>query len=176
MFEIYGIVFIILFGFIGHFVYKWSNQNSFLGYFAPVNESVWEHIKLVLGPSFLWLLFEIHFYNGYENLWFAKFISLLIMILFIPILFYSYSKIIKKSIFIIDIGIFIISVIVGEIVFHYLINLDYNIITYHIGIIGLIILFIKYMTSTYTPGTSSLYKSPNNGFIRLLRIVNRKKI
>lgn len=162
MLEVLGTIFIITFGVLGHFIYAWSNRNYLVGYFAAVNESVWEHIKLVIGPTFLWGLFEIHFYLGNDNLWFAKFISLLVMCFLIPILFYSYTKITKRAILIVDIVSYILTIIIGEIIFNYMINMESNIITFHIGIIGLIIIFIKYMTSTYTPGKSDLYKSPTN--------------
>ena len=29
-----------------HFFYEWLNNNQLVGYFAPVNESIWEHLKL----------------------------------------------------------------------------------------------------------------------------------
>jgi hypothetical protein len=37
-----------------HFVYGWSSQNALVGLFAPVNESIWEHAKLVFLPPLLW--------------------------------------------------------------------------------------------------------------------------
>ncbi len=44
---------IILLGTILHFVYEWTNGAGFVSWFAPVNESVWEHIKLVVFPMLL---------------------------------------------------------------------------------------------------------------------------
>lgn len=39
----------IIFGlaFVFHFLYKWSNFNSFVGAFAATNESIFQHIKMV---------------------------------------------------------------------------------------------------------------------------------
>lgn len=48
--EILGALFVIIIGSIFHFVFEWSNQWLPLGAITPVNESVWEHLKLVFWP------------------------------------------------------------------------------------------------------------------------------
>ncbi len=37
-------------GVIFHFVYNWTGGNRLIGFFVPVNESIWEHLKLVFYP------------------------------------------------------------------------------------------------------------------------------
>lgn len=39
-----------------HFLYDWLGENPIVGSFVPVNESVWEHLKLALWPTLLWWL------------------------------------------------------------------------------------------------------------------------
>jgi hypothetical protein len=39
-----------------HFLFAASNCSPFVGMFAAVNESVWEHAKLLLTPMLLWWL------------------------------------------------------------------------------------------------------------------------
>lgn len=39
-----------------HHAYDWSGQAFAVGLFAPVNESVWEHSKLLVIPFLLWQL------------------------------------------------------------------------------------------------------------------------
>ena len=46
-----GILFVSIAGTLAHFVYEWSNNNYILGFFFPVNESTWEHMKLFFFPS-----------------------------------------------------------------------------------------------------------------------------
>ena len=46
-FTILGIVFTVITGTLLHFVYDLSNENPVVGLFAPINESVWEHLKLL---------------------------------------------------------------------------------------------------------------------------------
>lgn len=39
-----------------HFVYDWSGKLIIIGIIAPVNESVWEHLKMAFLPTLLWWL------------------------------------------------------------------------------------------------------------------------
>ena len=41
-----------------HFVYEWSGSAVIVGLFAPVNESVWEHIKLLFFPGLLFSVWD----------------------------------------------------------------------------------------------------------------------
>ena len=49
-FCILGAIVTVIFGVISHFVYEWSGNNFFAGLFFPVNESTWEHMKLLFFP------------------------------------------------------------------------------------------------------------------------------
>lgn len=46
------------FGTLGHFVYEWSGYSTILGYIFPVNESTWEHLKLLFFPSLIYFVAE----------------------------------------------------------------------------------------------------------------------
>ena len=43
-----------------HFLYDWSGQLRFAAIFASVNESVWEHVKILLWPFLLWSFAEYY--------------------------------------------------------------------------------------------------------------------
>ena len=161
MLEVIGAIFIIVIGCLSHFLYDWTHHNKLVGYFTAVNESTWEHLKLVIAPTFLWLIVEYHFYYDNPNLFFARFISLIVMLLVIPFIFYSYTHVTKKAILFIDISSFIVSIIIGQLVFSKLINItSSNLVLTHIGIIGLIIIFLIYITRTYVPTMNFLHKDP----------------
>lgn len=53
----YMIVTMIL-GTLNHFLYDWSGKNPVIALFTPVNESVWEHMKLLFFPFLLLSLIE----------------------------------------------------------------------------------------------------------------------
>ncbi|MBC8535282.1 DUF6512 family protein [Feifania hominis] len=56
--ECVGIGFGVLSAFLLHFLYGWCGFSPVVGFFSPVNESVFEHTKLVFFPYLLFALFE----------------------------------------------------------------------------------------------------------------------
>lgn len=92
-----------------HFCYEWSGKNKFVGIFAAVNESTWEHIKLALSGIFFCTLVDVWFLGSNPNYWLARSISFLTPVILIPIIFYGYTAFTKKSILMVDIASFIVA-------------------------------------------------------------------
>lgn len=107
---IFGFFFTGVLGSLFHFVYEWSGYNSFFGLFFPINESTWEHLKLLYLPYLLWSLIEYRLTNKNKSLWFGKAIGLLIGMLAIIGFFYSYNGIIGRNIPFLNILSFFIGV------------------------------------------------------------------
>lgn len=49
-----GVPLLCVTGCLMHFAYQWSGHSVVVGAFAPVNESVWEHLKLTFWPMLAW--------------------------------------------------------------------------------------------------------------------------
>ena len=92
-----AIIFISTIGTLLHFMYEWSGHNKVVSLFAAVNESTWEHIKIALTPTFIWTLYDGAVYGLNPNYFEAKALSILVIIVLIPLLFYAYQLITKKS-------------------------------------------------------------------------------
>lgn len=152
---------ISIIGTILHFTYELSGHNKYVAMFSAVNESTWEHIKIGLSPMLLWGLFDGFKYGSNQNYFFAKSLSLLVLITVIPVLFYGYKIFTKKSFLIIDILIFYIAIFTGEWVFYYVINsLLPNYILGYIGCILLFIIFGFYLLLTLWPIKNELFIDP----------------
>lgn len=54
IFEVISTIFIMILGVVLHFTFEWANNNILVGTFSPVNESIWEHLKLLFFP--MWIL------------------------------------------------------------------------------------------------------------------------
>ncbi|MFT9494357.1 DUF6512 family protein [Anaerosolibacter sp.] len=164
--HIAGTVFIILFGTILHFVYEWSNNNTLVGIFGAVNESTWEHLKLLFWPALFFSIFEYLLIGKYFNNYItAKAISLYVGLLLIISLFYTYTGILGRHYLAVDIAIFIISVMISQ-------NIGYRIITSNgkvsrigkiISLIAIIILIIAFGLFTFNPPQIPLFKDPSSG-------------
>ena len=168
IFIIISIILISLIGTLSHFMYDISNHNKVIGLFTAVNESTWEHIKIALTPTLLWSFIDGWMYGSNPNYFLAKFSSLGIIILLMPLLFYGYKVITKKDFFIFDIIIFYIVIISSQLLFNFMLEMDpIHYIYKYLSCIGTFLLFGGYMIHTLMPAKSFIFKDPisnNYGF------------
>lgn len=156
-----SIIVISVIGTLSHFLYDLSGHNKIVGLFASVNESTWEHIKIALTPTLLWSLYDGFIYGKYPNYFASKFISLLALIVFIPLFFYLSKLIFNKPIFIVDISIFYLSIIISQIAFMYILNLNpLDYIFIYLSCIGIFIIFGSYLLLTLLPLENFIFKDP----------------
>ena len=94
---ILSIIVISVVGTVSHFLYDISEHNKIVGLFSAVNESTWEHIKIALTPTIIWGLVDGYIYGINPNYFLAKLVSLLIIIVLMPILFYGYKYLFNKN-------------------------------------------------------------------------------
>ena len=52
-----GFIAVSIAGTLMHFIYEWSGNNKIVALFAPVNESPWEHLKLLFFPFVIYGIF-----------------------------------------------------------------------------------------------------------------------
>lgn len=105
-----GFIFTAVFGTLSHFFYDWSNENVLIGLISPVNESTWEHMKLIFFPVLFWsLLLPPHLFDASPSLRPALLFGGLLGTLMVPVLFYTYSGALGRNIAWVDILIFFIS-------------------------------------------------------------------
>lgn len=75
--------------------------------FSAVNESTWEHMKILFMPMFIFALIESKFIkSSFSSFWSVKLLGILLGLILIPILFYTYTGIFGKSVDFINIAIF----------------------------------------------------------------------
>ena len=87
-----GFIFTSIAGTLLHFAYDWSNQSIFLAPFSAINESIWEHMKLLFFPMFVFAMIEYYFMgNEYDNFWCIKLLGITLGLLLIPTLYYTYT-------------------------------------------------------------------------------------
>ena len=96
-------------GTILHFLYDWTGGNILVSPFSGVNESTWEHMKLLFWPLFLFALVQRLFFRNQENYWCVKLAEILLGLVLVPVLFYTYNGVFGKSPDWINIAIFYIS-------------------------------------------------------------------
>lgn len=90
-----------------HFAFEWSGENSFVGLFSPVNESIWEHMKLLFFPAAVFALFLYPFFRReYPAFLTCCSFAILIAMVLQTSIYYTYSGIIGRDIPIANIILF----------------------------------------------------------------------
>jgi len=113
--ELSGIAFVFLLGALLHFVFEWSGESRIVGLFASVNESVWEHFKQGFWPMCLYAAIEYRFLRGrIYNFLTAKAVAVYIIPIITGLVFYAYTAIIGEEILIVDILIFLVAIVAGQ--------------------------------------------------------------
>lgn len=156
-----GVLFVSVLGTLLHFAYEWSGGNRIVALFTPVNESTWEHMKLLFFPMLVYILFEyFQLKEDFPGILCGGFTGILVGTILIPLLFYGYTGIFGRNFTAADIAIYYISVIIGFIVNYYLADqCDQKI--YEMAVSGIILLLaIAFMVFTFHPPDGRIFMDP----------------
>ena len=96
-------------GTILHFLYDWLGRAVGRAPFSGVNESTWEHMKLLFWSLLLFALVQRLFFKDQKNYWCVKLAEILLGLVLIPVLFYTYNGVFGKSPDWINIAIFYVT-------------------------------------------------------------------
>lgn len=107
--SLWGFVFVGVLGVLFHFAYNWLGQIPILGLFFPINESIWEHLKLLFFPVVLWWFLEWAFSQKQSRFFAPRLWALSLSMAFIVVAFYTYSGIIGDHFSVVDIGIYFLA-------------------------------------------------------------------
>lgn len=106
-----GVLFTCVIGTLFHFIYEFSGNSPLVALIAPVSESTWEHLKMLVFPMIFYTLIQ-YFSVGkkYANFMFGRFIGMLTGMLTITAAFYTYSGVIGTNYLFCDILTFLLGV------------------------------------------------------------------
>lgn len=157
-----GIIFVLFVGTLAHFLYDLSGNNHMIGLFTPVNESIWEHMKLLFFPMLLYSLFMVHrLKEKYPCTISSLCLGILTGTALIPVLFYAYTSLLGRDFFILDIGTFIVSVLFAFWI-SYRLTLSCKVKPYTAFLCILTgILFFCFIRFTYHPPALAIFAEPS---------------
>lgn len=159
-----GIFVLTVLGFLLHFLFQWTGNSKIIGLIAPVNESVWEHLKLGYWAVMLFSIVEYPQINqSVHNYFFAKTVGVLALEFTIVIIFYGYTFFSARAILLIDILSYVIGVILCQYVSYKVLSLQtfpWRIQSLSLAIfIGIAVLFA---VTTYYPPHYRIFLDTNN--------------
>lgn len=161
-----GAMFTAVVGTLLHFAYAWSGENQLAAVVSAVNESVWEHMKLLFVPVFFWSVVQLWFHGrDYPNFLAARAAAVLAGLALIPVLYYTYTGVLGRRISWVNILIFFLAVTVTFLV-------DYRLLTTGWGrrpwqqVAGLVVLWAAaflFVYCTFYPVKLPLWQDPVTG-------------
>ena len=113
LWQLMGFAITALGGTLLHFLYEWLGNAVWVAPFSGVNESTWEHMKLLFWPMLLYAVVQSFFFRDRQDFWCVKLRGILLGLILIPILFYTYNGAIEKSPDWLNIAIFFVSAAVA---------------------------------------------------------------
>ncbi len=94
LWQIGGFIFTSVLGTFLHFLFDLTGGNVIAALFSAVNESIWEHMKLLFYPMLVFALIAYRVWGkDTPNFWCVKLRGTLLGLILIPVLFYTYSGI-----------------------------------------------------------------------------------
>lgn len=160
-YTVVGAIFVTITGTLAHFVYEWSGQNFILGFFFPVSESTWEHMKLCFFPMLIYSLFvNNRLKDDYPCVTSALLSGILLGTFLIPVIFYTYSGILGRNYAPLDISVFVISVILAFCtVYRLSLSCKMDSCTFFLKIFVLVIA-VFFFVFTYSPPDIGIFIAP----------------
>lgn len=108
--ELAGALFTAVLGTLLHFTFQWSGGRDLAAAFSAVNESTWEHMKLLFFPMFLFSVVQVCLLGrNYPNFLAVRAASVVLGAALIPTLFYTYQGVLGYSVFWADIAVFLLA-------------------------------------------------------------------
>lgn len=163
-YQIIGFIFVSITGTLSHFAFEWLNYNKIAGLVFPINESTWEHLKLLFFPYLIWSIFQYCFLIKKKSVFMCSLISVIIGMTTIVTFYYTYTGIIGKNIDAINIFSFFLGVFITFVI-DYILLISENFSKYlwqNIGIAGLLIITALFFIFTIAPPFLPLFKDPIN--------------
>lgn len=162
--EAIGFIFVSIVGTLSHFLYDWLGKNVVAGIFCPVNESPWEHLKLLFFPFTIYAIYMyIKLKDSKFNVFFASYISIVCGMTATLCYFYTLNGMIGGNNEWVNISSFFVGVLIAFVLSYFLINNSIgNGLPNGIGAAMMIVTMIAFWLFTFEPPIIELFKDPTD--------------
>ena len=150
-----------------HFLYDWTSGSILVAPFSGVNESTWEHMKLLFWPLFFFALIQRLFFNDQKKYWCVKLMEILLGLVLIPVLFYTYNGVFGKSSDWINIAIFYITALLVFLFEWWVFKKDWLQCKHpRLALVGICLIGMLFVVFTFAPPQIPLFQDPLTGTTR----------
>lgn len=154
-------LFVLVTGTLSHFLYGWTGKNPVVGLFTPVNESVWEHMKLLFFPMLLSFPLLLYRFGEDRSCLVSAFCcGILAGTFLIPLCYYAYTFLLGRNFFLLDVGIFVVSTLAAFWLFYRLAQSCR--LKSHSRLLAFLVcvLFVCFLVFTFRPPALKIFEDP----------------
>ncbi len=170
-----GFVFTSAVGTLLHFLYDLSGQKVVVGLFSAVNESIWEHMKLLFFPMLAFAVLQwLGIGKTRADYWCVVLVGILTGTLLIPVLYYTYTGAFGVMSDVVNITIFFVTAAVVYALQSYFFKRENRCrIPSLLAIAILCGIAVLFWVFTFVPPAIPLFEDPVKNACRVLQ--NRKE-
>ncbi len=162
---IIGFIFTVITGVLLHFLYDLTGKSIIVAPFSAVNESTWEHMKLLFFPLLIFAAAEYRLIGkSYEGFLWVKLAGTVAGLLIIPFLFYTYKGALGASADWFNIAIFFIAAAVTFLLERALLKQNISCpLPPAAAVVALLVLAVLFVAFTFAPPEIPLFTDPTDG-------------
>lgn len=167
IFTLLIISFLILsvFGTLLHFTHGWLKNGFLLHIFSALNESSWEHMKMLVAPTLLVMVIQYFALEArYTNLFNSLLIFFLVELVSMPLLFELLKYLFKNKVpLVFTIGLFYICILLGLLSEYLFLQNGVFVMSELMVKIGIVVVTASFIVFSYFPPHLPIFKDPVNG-------------
>lgn len=157
-------------GTVLHFVYDWSGGSWLTAPFSGVNESTWEHMKLLYFPLLIFALVQGRFFRDRRDFWCVKLRGTLVGLTAIPVLYYTYNGAVGPSPDWLNITIFFVAAALTYGVEHRALRREDTLCRHpRWALAGILLIGALFVAFTFWPPHLPLFRDPITGGYGMLQ-------
>lgn len=161
-YETAGFISVSILGTINHFLFEIFNNSIIIGLFCPVNESIWEHEKLLFFPYILWSTIEYFLLKKPKSFFPAKAAGIICAIAFNIAFYYTYTGVSGTHSMFFDILSFYLAAGLSFIISYMIMKNcgNNNLIISNSAVLLIIMIAAVFFIFTFAPPLIPLFKDP----------------
>jgi hypothetical protein len=164
LWQLFGFAAVSLCGTLLHFLYDLTGESVWASPFSGVNESTFEHMKLLFWPMLAFAAVQWFFFREREDFFCVKLCGTVLGISLIPLIFCTYNGVIGKSPDFVNIAIFFISAAAAFIYeTRAFLRRELRCISQKSSVIALLIIGAIFVLFTFYPPHLELFRDPVTG-------------
>ena len=144
-----------------HYVYDWTGEHPVAGIFSALNESTWEHLKLAFWPMLVLAPFHWFLYDRPRGWLPATAVRVVTAPLLIIVLFYGYTAILGTHHLPLDLTVFALSVIGGELLGHRIMESRMPRWLHALAAVVILLMVVAMVTFSFSPPDWFLFEPPS---------------